>query len=129
MLLLEKFALESLGCSMNTATSTKLIKLLQRHPDMQTSLMQMMVAAMDGNLLMTSFPMRKDTAWLRTACTTTAFTRETNSSRNVKPLLTIGKKKWMLRISIAGSKNMIFAWLLKPKLTLEVSKRSNSLKS
>ena len=109
MLLLEKFALESLGCSMNTATSTKLIKLLQRHPDMQTSLMQMMVAAMDGNLLMTSFPMRKDTAWLRTACTTTAFIGETCSSWHVKPLLTIGKKNLMLRKSDVGTKDRVLA--------------------
>ena len=70
---LESSASRRLRSLMTTATSTKTMKLIRSHQNTLTTLIKMRVV-MHGHLLK-----RRPTVWLRIACTTTAFTRETSS--------------------------------------------------
>ena len=118
-------ASKRLRSSMTIATSTKSKEILIRHPNTLTSLMQMVIA--DFGQLMVALPMRRVTAWLRTACSTTVFTRETRSTLDVMHLPLHGKPKLQLREPNAGSKNTESALKLKPRLTTMVSKQITSV--
>ena len=104
-LVLERSASKRLSCSMTIATNTKSMKKVRRRLDTLTTLMQ--VGTADFGRLMAVLPTRRVTAWLKIACLTTVFTRETSSTLNVKPLLMHGKQKLQLSKSNARSSKRV----------------------
>merc|ERR1712156_166334 len=103
-----------------TATSTKLVKVLKRHPNTLTTLMKLVVA-MDGQKLT-----RRRTAWLRNACSNTVFTRETSTTMIVKLLLKNGKMQLKPRKLNAKKRNLVLVSKLLLRLTSEVTQKTNS---